>query len=133
MSLGTSGITATVYYTNQKTTLQESKHSTLNYKSDDRRTQAHKNYQNIGFTTIQRQHGFIEYSKHTKARHKANTRGMGASTGVDDELTTQSSINFKIQHITAYTFGRSGDSRWDPKISAPKEQQATKKRLQRSS
>ena len=33
MSLGTSGITATVYYTNQKTTLQESKQSTANYKS----------------------------------------------------------------------------------------------------
>ena len=58
----------------------------------------------------------------TRARQKTNTRGMGASTGVDDKLAAQvvPSINHNNtpHHITAYTFGRSGDLRWDSKIPA---------------
>ena len=42
MSLETNGITATAYYTNQKTMLQGSKQNTSNYKSDERRKQVHK-------------------------------------------------------------------------------------------
>ena len=60
---------------------------------------------------------------------KTNTRGMGTSTGVDNELAIEvvPSIDLTThpQHIAARAFGHSGDSIWDLKIPARKQQQAT--------
>jgi hypothetical protein len=80
---------------------------------------------------LQENHGHSGFRERTRTRNKSEEmtdEERTVHTGVDGELATQlvSSINLKRQHITAYTFSRSGDSRWDPKISTKKQQQGTK-------